>query len=260
MTAQLILLAEDNAINCKVIQEQLRVLNYSCEVARDGKEALQMWRSGRFSLLLTDCNMPNMDGFELTQAIRESEPPGKRMPIIAITANVLRSEIIRCHTSGMDDFISKPIRINELSAALAKWLSNPTGDEVQPVNRESDVGIRQGDVAAQLLIWDSTTLTRLVGEHSDIQRGVLEDYLVASKELVTALNMAISSGDAKLAGDVAHKLKSASRTVGALRLGELCQQMETSGRAGDLTFCSGNIEQLNKSFAASIAAIVQFLG
>ena len=84
---RLVLLAEDNETNRDVIQEQMRLLGYASEVAVDGREALQRWRSGRYALLLTDCHMPKMDGFQLTAAIRAEEPQGKRFPIVAVTAN-----------------------------------------------------------------------------------------------------------------------------------------------------------------------------
>jgi PAS domain S-box-containing protein len=125
---RLILLAEDNEINCEVIQEQLHLLGYACEVARDGALALGMWQSGqatgspRYALLLTDCHMPNLDGFGLTDAIRAAEPAGTRLPIIAITANAMQGEAQRCRERGMDDYLSKPLRMGELAPLLTKWL------------------------------------------------------------------------------------------------------------------------------------------
>ena len=90
-TGQLILLAEDNETNREVLMEQLRLLGYAAEAAEDGAVALQKWRTGRYALLLTDCHMPNMDGFELTAAIRELEGEQRRSPIIAITANAMQA-------------------------------------------------------------------------------------------------------------------------------------------------------------------------
>jgi CheY-like chemotaxis protein len=120
---RLILLAEDNETNQEVIQEQLRILGYACEIADDGEAALRLWRSGRFALLLTDCNMPIMDGFELTEAIRRSERQGVRSPIIAVTANAMQGEAMRCLERGMDDYLCKPMRIDALAAMLTKWLA-----------------------------------------------------------------------------------------------------------------------------------------
>ncbi len=121
-SGKLILLAEDNETNRDVIQEQLRLLGYGAEVAEDGVTALEKWRTGRFALLLTDCHMPLMDGFELTALIRKEEVSGSHMPIIAVTASAMLGEAQRCLDCGMDDYLSKPLRMNELGPMLAKWL------------------------------------------------------------------------------------------------------------------------------------------
>ena len=144
LTGQLILLAEDNEINCEVIQEQLHILGFRTEVAADGLIALEMFRSGRYALLLTDCHMPNMDGFELTAAIRKAEPEGTRLPIIAITANAMKGEFKHCLEGGMDGYLSKPLRLNELERTLAKWL---------PLAAEWSEKIQEGssDKATELL-------------------------------------------------------------------------------------------------------------
>jgi len=119
---RLILLAEDNEINRDVIAEQLRLLGHAVELAHDGLMALRMWRSGEYALLLTDCHMPNMDGYELTEAIRKAERPGEHAPIIAITANAMQGEAERCRERGMDDYLSKPLRMQELNDKLQRWL------------------------------------------------------------------------------------------------------------------------------------------
>jgi PAS domain S-box-containing protein len=125
-SGRLILVAEDDEVNREVIQEQLRLLGYAAEVAEDGLEALGKWRTGRYALLLTDCQMPHMDGFALTAAIRAAQAPGTVPPIIiAITANAMQGEAQRCMDGGMDDFMTKPLRLKELGAMLAKWLPSP---------------------------------------------------------------------------------------------------------------------------------------
>jgi PAS domain S-box-containing protein len=123
---QLILLAEDNEINRDVLSEQLRMLGYAAEVAEDGAIAFEMWQNGCYALLLTDCHMPNMDGFALTHAIRANEPSNARLPIIAITGNAFHGAVQRCQASGMDDFLSKPLRLNDLALMLNKWLPLPS--------------------------------------------------------------------------------------------------------------------------------------
>jgi len=122
---KLILLAEDNLTNQDVIHRQLLRLGYACEIADDGEEAYAMWCSKSYALLLTDCHMPEWDGFELTAAIRKDEESGSnRAPIIAITANALQGEAERCIAGGMDDYLSKPVEMKALLEKLQKWMGD----------------------------------------------------------------------------------------------------------------------------------------
>ena len=139
---QLILLVDDNETNREVMQEQLRLVGYASELAVDGVQALAMWRSGRYSLLLTDCHMPRMDGFELTANIRQSEPAGQRLPIVAITANAMHGEAQRCRDRGMDDYLSKPLRMEDLVPMLEKWL--PFSDLLGPADGNAASAVSSG--------------------------------------------------------------------------------------------------------------------
>ena len=121
-STQRILLAEDNEINREVMQEQLHLLGYPCDTACDGAEAFALWQNGTYALLLTDCHMPNMDGFELTNAIR-GEEKDTHLTIIAVTANAMMGEAERCCELGMNDYLSKPVRLEVLEEKLNKWLS-----------------------------------------------------------------------------------------------------------------------------------------
>lgn len=118
-----ILLVEDNEINQQVILHQLGALGYECAVAINGQEGIEAWQSQDFALILTDCHMPVMDGFEMTRAMREEEASKgvARMPIIAITANALTGESDRCLSAGMDVYLSKPVKLKDLEATLKKW-------------------------------------------------------------------------------------------------------------------------------------------
>jgi signal transduction histidine kinase/DNA-binding response OmpR family regulator len=124
-----ILLAEDSAVNRKVAMHQLRVLGYSAEFAVDGLEALSMVKENRYDLILMDCQMPNLDGYEATKQIRNWEtqlPQPSHTPIVALTANALKEDRDRCLAAGMDDYLSKPIRSEQLAKALQQWGSKKT--------------------------------------------------------------------------------------------------------------------------------------
>lgn len=115
---RLILVAEDNEFNQTVIVQQLRLLGFAADIASDGREALQKWRSGDFGLVLTDLHMPEMDGYALAAAIRAEEGVGRHTPIIALTANALHHEEARCLAGGMDAYLTKPARLSRLKETL----------------------------------------------------------------------------------------------------------------------------------------------
>ncbi|MCE9658144.1 MAG: PAS domain S-box protein [Burkholderiales bacterium] len=118
----LVLVAEDNDFNRQVITQQLKHLGYRAEVVPDGRVALECWRSGRFAVLLTDLQMPAMDGYELAASIRTAEAGASRIPIIALTANALKEEANRCTAVGMDGYLTKPVRMEVLDQTLRRWM------------------------------------------------------------------------------------------------------------------------------------------
>ncbi|MEI6415847.1 MAG: ATP-binding protein, partial [Pseudomonadota bacterium] len=132
---RLILVAEDNRINQKVIQQQLALLGLASDVAADGVEALACWKTGEYALLLSDVQMPRMDGYQLAAAIRaeEGQSGADRTAIIAITAGTLKDEIETCKRAGMDDYLSKPMQLVDLQAMLARYLP-PEVPSPQPLS------------------------------------------------------------------------------------------------------------------------------
>ena len=235
---QLILLAEDNETNRDVILQQLQLLGYAAEIAPDGAVALEMWQRGNYALLLTDCHMPHMDGFMLTDAIRSAEAGGKRLPIIAVTANAMQGEGQRCLDRGMDGYLSKPLRLEELRAVLAQWLplaNAPTPAIVQEQAATQPVRLpQQGDAQPD---WDSEALAKLAPGSAAIHLRLISKFQDGLQGKVDAIAKAMQASDCLAAAEVAHALKSAARTVGAVRLGALCHAMETAGRSGDLAAC-----------------------
>ena len=122
-----ILLVEDNATNQLVISQQLKALGLTCDTADNGVEGLKKWQSGGYDLVLSDCHMPEMDGFEMTHHIRRREDKHKliRTPIVAVTANALSGEAERCIAMDMDDYIAKPVRLDVMAETLSRWLVVP---------------------------------------------------------------------------------------------------------------------------------------
>jgi CheY-like chemotaxis protein/HPt (histidine-containing phosphotransfer) domain-containing protein len=263
-TGRLILIAEDNETNRDVMLEQLRLLGYACEMANDGAVALQMWRDGlaeqddqpgRYALLLTDCHMPNMDGFELTETIRATEPDDMHLPIIAITANAMQGEAQRCRERGMDDYLSKPLRLTELGPMLAKWmphaitpLSNAEALQRSPDQPGLEAESPETVPHDALPVWNPDTLTELVGDNPAMHRRLLEKFLLNAELQVTQITATAASSDTTTLAGVAHTLKSAARSVGALALGEVCQKLESAGNAADAAACSALALALSSEF------------
>ena len=123
--ARHILLAEDNLVNQKVACRILEKLGYRVDVAIDGVAAVEAWQTGRYDLILMDCQMPVVDGYEATRQIREREPKGTHIPIIALTAHAMKGADAECAAAGMDDYVSKPIDRDQLNAKIERWLGEP---------------------------------------------------------------------------------------------------------------------------------------
>ena len=270
-TGLFVLLAEDNEINRRVMQEQLRLLGYNVDVAEDGVQALSMWRAGHYSLLLTDCHMPNMDGYELTMAIRSEEAAGRRLPIIAVTANAMDGAVERCLNSGMDAFMSKPLRLSELDETLKRWLqlaepdytrtqhSGESGEsaiEKRLASESENLSLVQSnevppeEAEEEFAVWDAMSLTRMVGDNPALHRRLLTKFLQGADVQVSDLLAAIEAGDPAGVTGLAHKLKSGSRSVGAMQLGELCLSLEMAGRAEDIDKCRSFATALSAAYAA----------
>jgi len=250
---KLILIAEDNETNQKVIVRQLALLGYAADVAADGREALGRWHSGEYALLLTDLHMPVMDGYELTQAIRAEEKEGKRIPVIALTANAIKGEAERCRAAGMDDYRSKPSPLAELKAVLDRWLSvAPSGPHVSPSTAGLPVTPQR---VANAVSVDVSVLEGLVGDDPELIRKLLQDFRDSAAKITLELRAACAASQTTVVVAAAHKLRSAALAVGALALGALCAAMEEEAKAGD----SDAIGVLLPRFETEMTAVEQYL-
>ena len=229
---QLILIAEDDEVNQKVILRQLELLGYAAELASNGAEALRRWRAGGYALLLTDLHMPEMDGYALAQAIRGEEaelaaPKRQRIPVLALTANALRGEETRARAAGMDEYLTKPLPLNLLEAALKKWLP-VNGDITMPAERAPQTRNAQGSMTVVAV--DVSVLKGLVGDDPQTVQELLFDYRASAQRSGSELRRAHAANDVRQLGAIAHQLKSSSRSVGALTLGDLCAELENNCR------------------------------
>jgi CheY-like chemotaxis protein/HPt (histidine-containing phosphotransfer) domain-containing protein len=240
-----VLLAEDHPINREVIMRQLRKLGYVCECAEDGLQAwdmLQAATSGEpgagYALLLTDCHMPQMDGYELTTWIRTQEASQglPRLPIVALTADALSGEAERCLALGMDAYLSKPLELGDLCEALSQVL----GDR----RSARDVAVTEaGEAAPAPAAADPTAhaYARLMELcEGDVEKvaSLVRVFVNTTEEDMKAMDRAAETADAEVLGHFAHRVSSACHQLdentafGALQQVE--RQAQTPGRPGRL--------------------------
>jgi CheY-like chemotaxis protein/HPt (histidine-containing phosphotransfer) domain-containing protein len=253
---RLILVAEDNDTNQKVILQQLALLGFAADVASDGREALERWRSGDYGLLLTDLHMPKMDGYELAVAIRAEENGARHIVIIALTANALKGEAQRCRDIGMDDYLSKPAPLADLKAVLDKWLPDaaPAPQPADAANL-SDVSIKSAAQGTASKPVDVSVLAALVGDNPEVISEFLQDFRSSATQIAAELKIASAAGQAAQVGALAHKLKSSARSVGALALGELCAEIEQAGKVDQFEVLAALLPR----FETEMAAVDEYL-
>lgn len=249
LEGRLILVAEDNDINQKVILRQLALLGYTADVAVNGREALELWQQQSYALLLTDLHMPEMDGYDLTRAIREHEAGIVRRPIVALTANALRSEVEICREVGMDDYLSKPATLDALRTMLGKWL---------PAHPEAGAEPAAGSIDASPV--DTQALRALVGNDAELIKALLREFRQSASAQVALLGAACRRADHIESALVAHKLKSAARAIGAHALADLCAEIERDGGTADAVRLDTFATRVDDEFLRVDAMLASHLG
>jgi CheY-like chemotaxis protein len=237
-----ILFAEDNPTNRKLTLKQLEKLGYPAEWAEDGDRAFAKWLSGRYSMILTDCHMPSIDGYQLARLVRahESEHPELgRIPIVACTANAGKEEQDKTREAGMDDFLTKPLSIAALSEALQKWAGKDQRAEAPPAPASA---AQDGPV-------DRSVLQVYSNGDLQVELDILRDFQQGNTEDVDELRQAIAAGSGDRIGFAAHRVKGASRMVGINALGAAAEALEQAGKAQQLD----QVVALMPAFDAALA-------
>ena len=250
-----ILVAEDNDVNREVISRQLEMLGYHVDIEIDGQKAFKRWQEGSYDLLITDLHMPIKDGYELTAMIREAESQTNlaRIPIIALTANAIKGEEENCLDQGMDAYLSKPIELARFRSLLNKFLPTTVFEADSTAQENSEVSTVTN--IAELPVFNPKTLSSMVGDNPDIHRRLLEKFLNSTQGQVSQMSRDITIHETEAVGKIAHKLKSSARSVGAMRLGELCEQLEHAGKAGEIEACSTLSQSLHETLTQTAEAI-----
>jgi CheY-like chemotaxis protein/HPt (histidine-containing phosphotransfer) domain-containing protein len=250
----------------------LRRDGHTVAVARDGREAVARWESESFDVVLMDVQMPQLDGFEATRAIREAERErGGHVPIVALTAHAMKGDRQRCLAAGMDDYVSKPIRSSVLLATIRSVLERerpvPEPPVPERVAREPEPDVEQvpGDEPpspapfgeAGAVDWDAALRT-FEGNHT-LLRLATEAFLDEHPKMVDHLRGAIESGDAAAVRVAAHTLQGALRYFGSAEATEHAYRIERMGEDGSLGGCPEALAALEEELGRLVRAVEQFV-
>ncbi len=224
-----ILIVEDNRSNQKVASGMLTRLGCYAEVAATGREALQAVTTGSYDLILMDCQMPEMDGYEATAKIRAMETHNRRVPIVAMTAHAQEGHGDRCRAAGMDDYLSKPLRLEALHNSLVRWLVRGRGpadaanqaSALPPLSPTAD-----GPLDSRLFRELQETIGEAIAE-------VVELFLEDTPKYIKAITEAISARETDAATRLAHTIKGSASNLGAAALASVCKELECAGTTGD---------------------------
>jgi CheY-like chemotaxis protein/HPt (histidine-containing phosphotransfer) domain-containing protein len=239
-----LLLAEDNPINQKVGLSVLHKLGYRADVANNGLEVLKALEQKVYDLLFLDVQMPEMDGLEAARQICARWSPERRPAIIAMTGNALMGDREKCLAAGMDDYISKPVRISELQAALERW------GPLKTAHSDTKILLRAKATSPNELL-DDAVVAQLRSAARAIEsqklRESIEQFLEGTPQRLTELAQNISN--AASLGEHAQALKKMSAEAGAKRITKLCQKLEELGQTGNLESAPAVLQELRAAFA-----------
>jgi CheY-like chemotaxis protein len=253
-----VLLAEDNAVNQKVAVRMLEKLGYRADVAADGLEALEMHSRGSYGAILMDVQMPQMDGYAATKEIREREGGAERYtPIIAMTANAMEGDREKAIEAGMDDYVSKPVKLEELGAVLERWVSQVEHEEEAKADT-STLASEVGDGSVDLSVLVGLRELQVEGE-PDILNELIELFLKEVPSELEALREAADRGDIENVERITHTLKGSSANMGAVRMEALCTELEDAVRSKDIAAAAVRISRLQEEFGHVRAVLEEVL-
>jgi two-component system sensor histidine kinase/response regulator len=225
-----ILLAEDDPVNSKLVVTVLERAGFSVDAVDDGQKTIQALESKDYDLVLMDVQMPEMNGFEATKAIRQMEDRKQHIPIIAMTAHAMKEDKERCLQTGMDDYISKPIEPQNLIHTIEKWIKSTDAQDTISKREHSDEEASDEGIPINF----HNALERFGGD-KEFFKEILEEFLSYIPKQLEVLDEAVKKGDTSEAEREAHKIKGAAENVGAGRIAGLSFKLELLARKGDLT-------------------------
>ena len=246
VTSAPILVVEDNPVNQQVACGWLRKLGYRADVVANGFEALEALERIPYAAVLMDCQMPEMDGFQATAELRRREDT-RHTPVIAMTANVMRGDRERCLEAGMDDYVPKPVRLEDLDAALRRWLPDSIPSTLAAVRESVPEGGRDAAAIDPELLARLEQLSR-PGREDDLPK-LIGMFLEDASHRLSLLHQAVARQDAGTLLEVGHALRGAAGHFGIRELVELCERLEALARDGALSGASDVLTDMDTAYA-----------
>jgi len=241
-----LLVVEDNAVNQRVLQAMLAKRGFAVDCAGNGREALSMLAAADYGLVFMDCQMPEMDGYQATGAIRAAERDGdEHLPVVAMTAHALKGDRERCLAAGMDDYLSKPLRPHELDAVLERWLG------AAPPAATAVVEAAGGEALV-----DETRMRVFRDDYPEIIEQLVDLFVDSTPPLLDDLRGALERDDTEAVRRAAHKLKGSCQNIGASRLAELAAGIEQ----GDAKTDADGLEQVFEATCDALRAALMPAG
>ena len=251
-----ILVAEDNIINRAVATGILEKQGHSLVHAANGREALRAFKDATFDLILMDVQMPEMDGLEATRRIREIEQSnGHRTPIVAMTAHVMTGDRERCLAAGMDDYVSKPLRKEEILKLLAKISSGSASSSSSDLRATT----KEEDEVPALLYSHEQLLERCDGDEELMEKLILL-FTENTPQILDSIRASVANHDADALAASAHKLLGSLGAFGAARARALTSQLEEQGRRAELEGAKAKLAELEREIEKIYTRVADYAG
>ena len=251
-----ILLAEDNLVNQKVAMRLLEKLDYRVDVVADGLAAVAAWQTGKFDLIIMDCQMPQMDGYEATREIRRLEGGRRRIPIVALTAHAMKGDEDKCRAAGMDDYLPKPIDRTKLEICLERLLDGAGSATLTPVIRQAASAVVAPQPAQPVhhpVDWDA--LLESIDGDEVFARDLADAFIGTGDRELATIEAALCTGDAAALRESAHTLKGASANLRASAVTSAAAQLESAAGLGE----SAQIPALAENLVTEVRRMTAYL-
>ena len=253
LSAPRILIAEDNIINQRVALRQLERLGYAADAVANGLEVLDALDRIPYDIVLMDCQMPEMDGYQATYEIRKREGEYRHTKIIAMTANALGGDRERCIAAGMDDYISKPVKQEILAEAIERWSAEdnagPATETTSRISEPEPTNVIDAGIIAELRSLQSPTDANFFNHLIDL-------FIDETPQRLGAIRAAVTSSDPAGLAREAHALKGSSAHLGASRMYALCEILEEQGRRGSMDRAGALLSVLEEEFSRVREALI----